>query len=159
MKNDATKTPSKSPAKKKSPGNSKPSGARRIGYIVSIAVMFLVIYILRHLRQWGVDFLTEDFSKCLFYIEISIYVSMIAQALFIFYDNRWFKHIAKGLTNIAGAVSVIMIYVIFPFNIDDPSWIKWIKIGLLIVFGINVITIFVELIKGIRDLGKDPEAV
>ncbi|MCK9400549.1 MAG: hypothetical protein M0Q51_11225 [Bacteroidales bacterium] len=149
----------KSPRIKKSPGKSHPSGARRAGYIVAIVVMIVLIYILRNLRSWGFTFLTEDFGKCLFYIEISIYVSIVAQALFIFYDNRWFKHLVQGIINIAGAVALIMIYVIFPFDIEDGTWIKWIKIGILVIFGITVITIFVELIKGIRDLGKDPEAV
>jgi uncharacterized integral membrane protein len=149
----------KSTKVKKSPGKSHSPVARKAGYIVAIAVMILLIYILRNVRSWGLTFLTEDFGKCLIYIELSIYVSIIAQALFIFYDNRWFKHLVQGITNIAGAVALIMIYVIFPFDIEDVNWIKWIKIGILIVFGITVITIFVEIIKGIRDLGKDPEAV
>lgn len=149
----------KSTNKKKSPGKSHPSGAGKAGYIVAIVVMIVLIYILRNLRSWGFTFLTEDFGKCLFYIELFIYVSIAAQVLFIFYDNRWFKHLAQGITNIAGAVALIMIYVIFPFDIEDSTWIKWIKIGILILFGITVITIFVELIKGFRDLGKDPEAV
>jgi hypothetical protein len=149
----------KSPNNKKNPGKSHPSGARRAGYIVAIVVMIVLLYILRNVRSWGFTFLTEDFGKCLFFIELSIYVSIVAQVLFIFYDNRWFKHLAQGITNIAGAVALIMIYVIFPFDIEDGTWIRWIKIGLLVLFGITVITIFVELIKGIRDLGKDPQAV
>jgi hypothetical protein len=52
-----------------------------------------------------------------------------------------------------------MIYVIFPFDIEDGTWIKWIKIGILILFGLTVISILVEIIKGIRDLLRDPEAV
>jgi len=149
----------KSVNKKKSPGKSKISGGRKIGYIVAIVVMIVLIYILRHLREWGLTFLTEDFSKCLFYIELSIYISIIAQALFILYDNRWFKHLIQAITNIASGVALIMVYVIFPFAIEDGTWIKWIKIGILVLFGLTVISIIVELFKGFRDLGKDPEAV
>jgi hypothetical protein len=144
---------------KKSPGKSFSSGARKVGYFVAIVVMIVLIYVLRHLRQWGFDFLTDDFGKCLRYIEFSIYVSIGAQVLFIIYDNRWFKHIINGISNIAGAVALIMIYVIFPFDIEDGTWIKWIKIGILILFGLTVISILVEIIKGIRDLLRDPEAV
>jgi hypothetical protein len=155
MKNQAPKSVNK----KKSPGKSKVSGGRKIGYIVTIIVMIALIYILRHLREWGLTFLTEDFSKCLFYIELSIYASIIAQALYIMYDNRWFKHLIQAITNIASAVALIMVYVIFPFDIEDGTWIKWIKIGILILFGLTVISIIVELFKGFRDLGKDPQAV
>jgi|WetSurMetagenome_2_1015567.scaffolds.fasta_scaffold634127_1 hypothetical protein len=149
----------KKTVKKKSPGKSKSTGARWIGYVAAIIVMFIIIYLLRHAREWGLTFLNEDFTKCLFYIELSIYATIVANVLFILYDNRWFKHLVHGITNIFGALSLIMIYVIFPFNIADETWIRWIKIGLLIVFGLTVIGVIVELVKGIRHLAKDPQAV
>jgi hypothetical protein len=143
----------------KSQGKSHSSGYRRVGYIASILFMILFIYILRHLRQWGVNFLTSDFEKCLYYIELSIYISIAAQVLFIFYDNSWFRHILKGLSNIASAVATIMVYVIYPFNFHDAAWNKWIRVGILILFILSVISILVELIKGIRDLIREPEKV
>ena len=144
---------------RKSPGKYKPSGFRKIGYIVAILVMFILIYVMRHLREWGLTFLTEDFSKCLFYIELSIYASIGAQILFIIYDNRWFKHLVQVITGITSALALIMVYVIFPFYFEDGNWMKWIKIGLLVLFGLTVIGIIVDLVKGLRYLAKDPEAV
>jgi hypothetical protein len=133
--------------------------ARRIGYIVSIVVMIVVIYVLRHLRQWGVTFLNEDFENALFYIELSIYVSIAANALFILYDHRWFKHLLQGIANIFSALALIMIYVIFPFDIESDTWVKWIKIALLILFGLSVLGTLAELIKGFRDLTRNPEKI
>jgi hypothetical protein len=155
MKNADTKSVNK----KRSAGKSKSSGGKKVGYIISIIVMIVMIYVLRHLREWGMTFLTEDFSKCLFYIELSIYVSIGAQVLLILYDNRWFKHLVQGISSIAGALALIMIYVIFPFDIEDVTWVKWIKIGILILFGLTLIGIIVDFVKGIRYLAKDPEAV
>jgi hypothetical protein len=150
---------SESSDKNRSPQTAHFSGARKIGYIVSILVFIVFLYVVRHLRQWGLDFLTENFDKCLFYIQLSIYVSIAAQVLFIVYDNRWFKHLIQGIVNITSALSLIMIYVIFPFNIQDGDWIKWIKIGIIILFILTVLSIFVELIKGFRYLAKNPEAI
>lgn len=147
--------PKKKPAQPKRP--SKKSPARKIGYLFAIAFMILCIYILRHLRQWGVDFLTEDFDKLLFYIELSIKVSIASQVLFIFYDNSWFKHLIRGITSIFSALSVIMTYVIYPFSFQNHNVDKWVKIGLLVVFLLTVISIIVEVIKGIRLLITDPE--
>ena len=147
--------PKKKPAgSKKSSGKSSP--ARRIGYIFAIIFMIIAIYILRHLKDWGVNFLNDDWDKCLFYIELSIYVSIIAQALFILYDNLWFKHLIQGISNIFGALSLIMTYVIYPFTFHDEDWSKWVKIGLLIIFALTTIGIVVEFIKGIRYLVNDP---
>jgi hypothetical protein len=95
----------------------------------------------------------------LYYIELSIYIFIAAKAILIFYDNRWFRHILQAIADIAGAVAIIMLYVIYPFNIQDLTWNRWIKIGLLILFGLIVISIIVNLVKGIRDLIREPEKV
>jgi hypothetical protein len=133
-------------------------GLRRTGYIASIIVMIVVIYVLRHLRDWGLTFLTEDFTKCLFYIELSIYISIAAQVIFLFYDPRWFKHFIQAITSVASAVALIMVYVIYPFAFNNTAWDKWIKIGLLVLFGLTIIGILVDLVKGIKYLAKDIEA-
>ncbi len=150
--------PKKKPASGKRSSGKSAGPARRIGYIAAILFMIAFIWVLRNLQDWGVNFLNEDWDKALFYIELSIYASIIAQALFIFYDNRWFKHLAQAVTNVFGALSLIMTYVIFPFNFDE-TWTKWIKIGLLVLFGITIITLLIELYKGIRDLTQDPEKI
>ena len=152
--NQTTKKPAK-----KSGASTQSGAARRVGYIVSIIVMIVILYVLRHLRQWGVTLLTEDFESALFYIELSIYVTIAANLLFIFYDHRWFKHLIQGTSNIFGALALIMIYVIFPFNIEDETWVKWIRIAILVVFGLTVIGTLAEFIKGFRDLTRNPEKI
>jgi hypothetical protein len=153
--------PSETPGADKRNGRGKvqPSGARKIGYIIVILIMVFFIYFLSDYRRWGLNFLTEDFDKCLIYIKVSIYMTIAANVLFIIYDNRWFKHIIQAVSSIAGALALIMIYVIFPFTFSDGAWTKWIRIGILALFIITVISIIVELIKGLRFLAKDPEAI
>lgn len=148
--------PKKKPSTRKSSKKSSPTG-RKIGYIVSIVFMLVFLYVVRHLREWGVNVLTDDFEKCLFYIELSIYASITSQVLFLLYDNRWFRHLVQGIANIFAALSLIMLYVVFPFDFGDAAWVKWIKIGLLILFVLTIIGILVEIVKGIRYLVKDPD--
>ncbi len=147
------------PAHKKSTGIKKSGAARRIGYIFSIIFMIVFIYILRHLRSWGFTFLTDDFSSLLFYIELSIYISIGINILFLLYDHKWFRHLLQGVANVFSALSVIMAYVIFPFTIEDETWVKWVKIIILVIFGFTVIGTLAEFIKGFRDLAKNPEKV
>jgi len=144
---------------KKSHGSSTPPAGRKIGYIIAIIIMIVLIYVLRHLRAWGVNILNEDYESALFYIELSIYVSIVANALFIFYDNRWFKHLIHGITNIFSALAIIMIYVIFPFIINNEDWTKWIKIGLIVLFVLSLVGVLAEFIKGFRDLTRNPDKV
>ncbi|MBP6871434.1 MAG: hypothetical protein KBC43_05460 [Bacteroidales bacterium] len=136
-----------------------PSPARKIGYIVVIIILIVILYLIRNYERWNLTFLTEEFSKCLFYIELSIYINIGANILFIFYDNKWFKHLLQAVTDVAGALSLIMIYVIYPLNISNGDYDNWIKTGLLIIFVLTVISILINLIKGIRYLVQEPEAV
>jgi hypothetical protein len=52
-----------------------------------------------------------------------------------------------------------MIYVIYPLNIENGSWDQWIRIGLLVLFGLTLVSSIVNLIKGIRYLVKEPEVI
>jgi phosphatidylglycerophosphate synthase len=49
--------------------------------------------------------------------------------------------------------------VIYPLHVENGNWDKWIKIGLLVIFGFTVISIIVNLVKGIRYLVREPEAL
>ena len=138
-------------------GSSTPSIGRRIGYIFAIIFMLVFLYLLRHAREWT-DILNDNYEKCLFYIELSIYANILVNVIFIFYDNRWFRHLANAFTSVLGALSMIMIYVFFPLDLDE-TWVKWIKIGVLIIFAFTVLGTIIELVKGIRDLMRDPQKV
>jgi hypothetical protein len=133
--------------------------ARKIGYIFSIVFMIIAIYVLWHLREWGLTFLTEDFDRAMYYIQLAIYSSIGANILWIFYDNKWFRHLIQAMVSVVNALSTIMLYVIFPFAIKDQTWVTWLKVGLLVVFCLTLIGVVVELIKGLRYLLRDPEAV
>lgn len=144
---------------KKGKSNNKSSPARKIGYVFVVIILVVILYLVRNWERWDLIFLTNDFSRCLIYIELSIYASIGANILFIFYDNKWFKHLVQALTDVTGALSVIMLYVIFPFTLASDVWLKWIRIGLLVVFILTAISIIVNLIKGIRYLLREPDAV
>jgi hypothetical protein len=133
---------------------SKP--VRILGYAIAIIVQIVILYILRHLKEWGVNFLNEDYENALFYVELSIYVSIAIHFIFILYDNRWFKNLLQGVSNIFGALAIIMVYVIFPFIIENESWVKVIRIALLVLFVLSIIGALAEIIKGFRNLARDP---
>jgi hypothetical protein len=147
------------PAHDKNRGWKKHPAARRTGYIFSIIFMIIAIYVLWHLREWGLTFLTDEFERAMYYIQLAIYASIGANFLWIFYDNKWFRHIIQAMVSVVNALSTIMLYVIFPFAIKDQTWVTWLKVGLLVIFCLTLISVLVELIKGIRYLVRDPEAV
>ncbi|MDD5507799.1 MAG: hypothetical protein PHD25_05645 [Bacteroidales bacterium] len=132
----------------------KPLTARRVGYLITIALQFAGMYILLHLYDWNVPFLTEDYKDLLWYIRISFYAAIIAYAVFLIYDPKWFRHLLKAITNIIFALSTIMFYVIFPFNFPTEQLNRIVKIILLVIMILSFISILTELVAAIKHAGK-----
>ncbi len=128
--------------------------ARRTGYIVTIIIQFVFLYILLHLYDWNVPFLTEDYEDLLWYIRGSFYASIIAYAIFLLYDPKWFRHLLKAITNIFFALATIMFYVVFPFNFPTEQLNKIVKIILLVVMILSLISILTELFSAIKNARK-----
>lgn len=128
--------------------------ARRVGYIIAIAVQFIGMYIMLHLYEWNVPFLTEDYNELLWYLRVSFYAAIIAYAVFLLYDPKWFRHLLKAITNIAFALTTIMFYVIFPFNFPTEQLNRIVKIILLVIMILSFISILTELVAAVRNAGK-----
>lgn len=132
--------------------------ARRLGYIITIVVQFICMYIMLHLYDWNVPFLTEEYDSLLWYIRASFYSAIIAYAVFLLYDPKWFRHLLKAITNIAFSLSAIMFYVVFPFNFPTEQLNRIVKIILLVVMILGLISILTELVTAIRYAGKSSES-
>ena len=128
-------------------------GVRRIGYIVVIAIMFVLLYIFKNLYNWGVPFITEEYNKLIFYIELSVYATIIIHAIFLVFDPKWFRHLLKAFANMFSTLSTIMFYVIYPFDFPG-NWDRTGKIILLVLVILSIIGIISELAKAIKYLLK-----
>jgi O-antigen/teichoic acid export membrane protein len=131
--------------------------ARRAGYIATIVVFIVLLYIFLHLYDWGVPFITEEYNDLLLFIRLSFYASIIAHAIFLIYDPKWFRHLLKAGVNVFSSLSTIMFYVVFPFDFPTEQLNKIIKIVLLILIILSFISILTEIFKAIRNFGKERE--
>jgi hypothetical protein len=131
--------------------------ARRLGYMITIVVQFIGLYIMLHLYDWNVSFLTEEYNDLLWYIRASFYAAIIAYAVFLLYDPKWFRHLLKAVTNVAFALSAIMFYVIFPFSFPTEQLNRIVKIILLVVMILSFISILTELVAAVRNAGKSTD--
>lgn len=138
--------------KPKKPGTS-PTG-RKIGYLIAIIFLLVFLYIFNHLYEWGLSFLTEDYHHVLWYIQLSIYASIFIHVIFFVYDEKWFRHLLKAGANVFSSLSIIMIYVIYPFDFGSASVDKIIKIVLLVVMIISLISIVTELFQAVKNFRR-----
>ena len=121
-------------------------GARNIGYIVSIAVNIILIYIFNNLLNWHINFINESFISPLWVLNISFAAIILANIFYLIYDGMWFRSLCQVILNIISAAAIYTLYIVFPFNLDEPAAgnIRFVLIVFLVGIGIAII---VELIK------------
>jgi hypothetical protein len=124
----------------------KPGKSRYIGVIIINAIL---MWVFANLLNWGVPFLTSDYSRVLWAIDLSLATTILANILFLIFDPGWFRHLMQTGLNIIAIIVGIIILLIFPFTFAGESWAIWVKIALIIIMvgiGIGAIAEFVKFI-------------
>lgn len=117
----------------------------RVGYIVSILVNIFMWFVFHNLLNWGAEFVTHEFTRVLWAIDLTIGMTILVNALFLIYDPRWFKYLGQMAMNVTGLISVYTLWRVYPFDFGglDPI----VRIALLIaIFGI-LIAVVVETVS------------
>ncbi len=126
-----------------------PSGIRRFGYLISIAINFFMMYAANNLTSWNTPYLTDRFSECLWAINLSLSAVIFAHFIFMVFDPKWFRSFMKSLTNVFSFISVYVFRQVFPLDLSG-SMIRTANLGLVILLLLLLLSIFVELINSIK---------
>jgi hypothetical protein len=127
--------------------------ARRVGYSVSIVINVIMLYVANHLLVWDLlPFLTTDFGRVLWLIDVSLIATVLANLVWIGYDVDWFKALSQIGLNLISALAAIRMYQVFPFDFSDYEF-GWAPIArfviILTIVGLALGTI-AELVKVAR---------
>lgn len=112
--------PGRAPAK---PRPSRP--ARQAGYVLQIVFTGVFLWIAYNIVEWGwFGWITEDWADVLPIITLSATATIVANALWILFDDRWFKKVGDlvllGLS-IGVFVTLWRVYP-FDFGVDGGLW-------------------------------------
>jgi hypothetical protein len=131
-------------------GAARSRGSRRFGYVVSILVNLLVLWIANHLLAWDwFPWLTDDFDDVLPFIDASIGVSITVDAISLFRDPPWFRSVGTIAGNVVSLVATVKMLQVFPFDFSDYAfpWATVVRVLLVLsCVGIIAATI-VEVAK------------
>jgi hypothetical protein len=108
-------------------------------YIAAIIFNLIWWYIVNNLLNWQVYFVTNAFNEVLWIINLSIIVSIIGNALLLFYSPERLRHIVKIFINIISFIAVYIVWTVFPFNFYN-SFYDWL-FGILLILAMIGITI------------------
>jgi hypothetical protein len=110
-------------ARTAAPGTSTPIGLRRFGYVVTILINVVVLYVANNIVAWGwFPWLTADFDEVLPYISIAILASIVVNAIYILYDDAWFKSICETISLVLSLIANVQLLRVFPFDFSAYQW-------------------------------------
>lgn len=126
-------------------------GARRFGYIISIAVNLVLLYLANGVPNWDVPLITNDWPDVLWIVNLSLEATIVANLVFLAYDPRWFRHGVQIILNALSIVVIFTLYRVFPFDLGQEQYNQIARLALLagiVAVGIAVIVEFVGLVLG-----------
>lgn len=126
---------------------------RQFGYLVAVFVDGALLWVANNLLAWEwPSFLTEDFSRVLPILNVSLVASMVVNLVWIVADPVWLKSLSQVGLNVISFVVTIGLWQVFPFDFSQYHfpWETLLRAGLAVaLFGLVVGSI-VELVKAAR---------
>ena len=128
------------------------AGARSGGYLLTIVINALLLYVVHHLVAWEVGFITPAWNDVLWAVDLSLQATIVANVLFLIYDARWFHCLVQVVPAGIAAFAIWWLYQIFPFDLGSPGMNDLGRLALVaLMLAATVGTLFAAII-GIVDL-------
>jgi hypothetical protein len=105
-------------------GHRPPTGARRLGYLVSVAINLVLLWLLLVEPGWRwLGFLTEDFTAVVGWVALSLMVGAAVNLAFVGFDPPWARRLGDALSAGAASVAMARLWSVFPFDLG--TWSGW----------------------------------
>ncbi|HEX6485922.1 MAG TPA: hypothetical protein VF012_04380 [Nocardioidaceae bacterium] len=139
-----------------SPKTRKPPSpaARRTGYVFSILINAALLFGINVWPGWDIlPFLSDDFTKVVGLVNVSLWVSLAVQVVYLFHDAKPVKPLLDVVTLAVSIVVGIRMWQVFPFDFGDQTF-DW-ELLFRILLGVGIvgmgIAIIVNLVSAFRD--------
>ena len=123
---------------------------RANGYIGSIVVNAVLLYGVGHLVEWQIGWITPAWSDVVWALNLSLEVSLAANALFFLYDHDWFRYPVLAVCSLFALQAVFVLYAVFPFDFGI-AWNDVARLALLaLIMAIGIGTLVTAVLALLR---------
>jgi hypothetical protein len=129
---------------------SRPTGPKRFGYLVAVAVNVALLHVVHQLLEWGwPDFVTDEFNDVLPIISVTLVASIVANAAYFWFDADWFTALGAAVTSAIGFAAAVRLLQVFPFDFStyDTDWSWLVRLLLVIAIAGSAISFAVNVVK------------
>ena len=127
--------------------------SRTSGYLVSIVIDVILLYVAQHLLDWNLPWVASTWSEVVWAVSLSLTISIVANALLLAYDQPWFRNSVEFVTTGVALYVGYWIYVVFPFDFGSQwNWLAHLALAALLL-GLavaTVVTAVMTLVKVLR---------
>ena len=135
-----------------------PAPASRMEYVAAIVVNIIIMVVVNNLLRWNFPpFLTDDFNRLLWLINLSLGATIAVNLAFIFYARKWFKALCRLSLSAIALVLCTRFLQIFPFDFsmyESTMWTGLARVMIIIAIVMVGISIVVDLVKFIQALAS-----
>jgi hypothetical protein len=135
----------------------RPSAAvRRAGYLIAILINAALLYLINVWPSWHVvPFLTPATTAVLPWINGSIIVGMVANAVYLFVDARWVRAFGDVATTAVGLAALVQVWIVFPFEFNPATpWTLLARLVIALTVAGSAIAIVVQFVTFVRELAR-----
>ncbi len=128
--------------------------ARRTGYVFSILINAAMLFGINVWPGWDVlPFLSDDFTQVLGLVNLSLWVSLAVQVVYLFRDAKPVKPLGDVVTLAVNILVGVRMWQVFPFDFGDQTFDWELLFRILLVVGIvgmaiAVVVSLVSLVTG-----------
>jgi hypothetical protein len=149
--------PAASPAPRRAARSRPGPAARRVGYAFAAAFNAVFLWALHVWPEWeAVPFLTSDFSDVLWLVDLSLWVGIGTNLLYLVHDPRWLTALGGVASTAIGLAAAIRTWQVFPFDLSD-GWTVVFRIALVVGIAGSAIGIVVNAVQFVRALSVGDE--
>lgn len=121
---------------------------RRTGYAVSIAVNFILIWVVTNLVSWGIlPFLTDEFAQVETLAVSGLVVGIVLYGIYLMFDPPWMRILGDAINSSIAFVVGLRTLQVFPFEFEGGFWTGATRAILIFLVAVTAIATLVSIGK------------
>src|SRR5579859_2906096 len=89
---------------------------RHSGYVGAVVINSILLAVAHNLLAWHVPFITSAWADVLWAIDLSLGSSIVASAIYVSYDEPWFRNLGQIVVSVLSLVAWLALIQVFPVN-------------------------------------------
>jgi len=148
------------------------------GYIITMAVCIIVLYVVNNLLNiyvpwipgdfsrffWNIlnnvynhveiTYLSKTFGECLWAINLFLLCNIMGNFSLLQYRPRWFHYLIQSIVAGLAVLALYVVYHVYPFNFESDTVNREIRIALLVLMGGSGLFLIFGLVQFILNLSS-----